>query len=657
MARQIPEPKGKDPKALEIKWGNFARGLNTLISPQKIRDDELSKADNIILEDEGTPMRRWGTQNFGNDIGTSQVDGLYTYYGSGGTSQLLALAGGFLRKYNSATGAYDMVNGASFSTGVQTDGVMALDNMYFVNNTDGMYKYDGTSLIPFNSVSLPGSTWTTRGNSLVSGPYANSYRISAVNAVGETLATSSIKAHTNLERSIWNTDAANLKAGFSVNVNWTPSVGATGYNIYGVVDGSERYLDHVDGQALSTYQDYGYKNPSEVFTPPEGDNTGGQKGTYLLEFKGSILVAGDSTNPSRVHFSAGADKVDSFLISDGGGWIDVSKNSEDGKIKGLGKFQDQAVIFKERSIWGFNYSSAIIPTLTNIINGTGTLSHQSITNVENDLFFLGRKAGGGPAIYVLGNEPNYFSVLRTNELSSRIRDDLASLNISQAGLANGVYFDGKYILFFADGSDTQGSDAVVYDRERLGFSMWQSVYAKSSVIWYDSNEAEYFLWGDSNDGRVTQMSTNLADDKGAAISWAYKTKLTDINEPFLYKNIHQLDVRLRNVGGVVNLLVHFDSGPYTYTQTLSSSQLDTAFRNLKFRVGRFRKTLDGNTTAQTEVETRRILTKHLGNTAVSKVVGFEVAGTNIDSKAGLLDLRIVARPKSSTFYEPEEIIL
>lgn len=653
---RLPVPKFKQIKPLTTRYSSFAKGLNTLISPTKIRPDELQRAENIILVDEGSPQRRWGTSTYGNALSGNGLTGIYGYYKSDNTSELLVIDNGFLKKYNTNSFGWDVVSGASFASGIRTDGVIAYDSLYLSNGVDQLAKYNGTGLTVFSSISAPASIWTALGGSFASGQNTYSYRVSARNSVGETLATAATTRAVNTIRSTWNPDPTVLTPGRTVTINWSPVVGATGYNIYGVVNGSETFLQSVDGQGVTSWIDYGTQEPSPVFTVPQGDTSSGPKGKYITEFKGALVIAGDPENPSRVYFSAGGDKIDSFSIADGGGWVDVSKNSDDGAVTGLATFQNKTIITKERSIWQLDFTESVIPSLSNISKSIGCVSGYTILPVENDLFFLGRKPGGGAAIYVLGNEPNYLNVIRTNELSARIRPDLLALSSTNLDKAAAVYFDAKYILFFTDGGANYNNAAFVYDRERMGFTKWEQIYVSDILTYYDNDKEEYLLYTDPNDNRVSRISDTYTTDKGTAIAWAYKTKEEDFKTPFNYKNFQWLKFRLRNVSGTVTMNVTADDNTVIYNPSVSTNTVTSAFGHLNFGRGKFGETLSGGEGESANIITRRIPFHRKGRTAIAKSLALEITGNTASSRATLLDFEIEATPRKDTYFDTSEII-
>lgn len=659
MPTPIPVPKFRDIKSLHVRWNNWKHGLNTLVAPSKIRDTELSVARNIVLVDEGSPRPRPGVNYFGNASGADGTkQGTYAAYFSNGDSQLLTINEGLLKKFNSTTENWDLVLGGSFPSTERVNAVMAQDSIYFSDGINPLSKYDGSSISVFSELSAPSSNWASRGLSLPSGPFVYSYRVTAVNSVGETIGAAATTIAIGRERENWNPDPSSPSDSRAVTLGWATVVGATGYNIYGVNGGDERYLDHVDGQSANSWIDYGTKHPSAFFPIPVGNSTTGPRGKFVMEFKSALVIAGDPENPSRVYYSAGLDKVDSFLISEGGGYVDISKNSNDGEITGLTEYQDKAVILKQRSLWQMQFTEDAIPSIANVINGIGCVSHRTIKEVENDIYFMGRKIGGGMAIYVLGNEPNYLNVLRTNELSARVRPDLLAITPANADKMVAEYFDGKYMVFYPEGGAVNNNAAIVYDRERLGFTKWDGIYVDHIVVYYDNNNVEYLLSADGNDNRISEISTAYTTDKGTAIGWNIKTKETDSEEPFIYKKYKWVNLRMRNVGGTVRFRVWTDGNITAYQSSISVAQKHSAFGSWQFGTGGvFGKVVeDSDSSQQSTTIIRRIPISRQGIVSIAKSLALELYGDTTTSRATLLDVHIEAKPKSKNYYPRNEVI-
>lgn len=637
-------------KTLTRTFSNFSKGLNTLVNPTKIRDDQLSVATNTILIDEGSPSKRYGSGYYDLASSGSDTTGLFGYYSNQtGIRQVCKIEDGIFKKLET-TGLWSVIPGASFSSGIRTRGVLAYDTLYLSNGVDALTKYDGTTLTRFTDITAPTSNWVTRGASLASGQYLYSYRVTALNAVGETLACAAATVAVNKNRNDWRSLSTLPDINYGVTVNWSAVTEAVGgYNIYGVTGGFESYIGTTPA-GVTNYLDYGDNLPSDFFTIPLASSTTGAKGKYIMEYKSSLIISGDSEAPSRVYYSAGLDKIDSFLIGDGGGFVDISKNAIDGIITGMGKYQNKIVIFKERSSWEFDFSTSDIPSVSTISGSLGAVSNDSIITVENDLYFLGRKAGGGAAIYSLGNEPNFVTILRTNELSARVRPELRGLSPSNFEKAVAVYFDSKYMLFFADGGSASNDSAIVYDRERQGFTRWEGLNVKIPTIFYNDTNDEEFLFIDGSDNRTSYIDSSLETDKGTPISWRYRTKEDDLGEPFLFKRYKFIKVRLKDVAGRVYLRVWTDGTITLYSTVLVGTLVSTAFGVNKFGSGRFGRTNNTDSQVADNVVIKRIPIYREGLTANATSISLELYGDSATSKATLLDAEFDAKPKSIYSY-------
>src|SRR5690606_3422907 len=119
--------------------------------------------------------------------------------------------------------------------------------------------------------------------------YIYSYRVSAYNSVGETFAAGAATIAMNTARDLWNSNPEAPIAGRSITVNWGKVTGASGYNIYGFINGSETLIDSVQGENVTSYADYGIRFPSQFFSVPASNTTGGPKGKFIIEYKSALI--------------------------------------------------------------------------------------------------------------------------------------------------------------------------------------------------------------------------------------------------------------------------------------------------------------------------------------------------------------------------------
>lgn len=549
----------KPEKELVNNWDNFKRGLNTLLKETEVRDDELTQADNLMLVGKGVPTRRWGTDLYFLSSATGSVRGLKGLYQSDGTNQLLSITDqGVLTIKSNAS--YSIVSGASWASGYNMEMAQLNDNMYLVNGQRELVRYSNPTLTSFPTISIPTGIFAT-GLSGVSGTHTLSYRVSSLSQVGETTASS--------EYFLANQPQDPTEG--SVLVSWsavsTASGVLTGYNIYGRYAGDERFLAGV-GPGSTTWTDDGSTVAAEFVFPKTADTTGGVVAKYVVRFQDRLVYAGISGEPTQVIFSGKApgnhEKTD---WSYGGGFARIEPDAGD-DITGLSVFEDRLIVFKERSIWQITLSyvaygnyQILVPAVKMITQSHGCISHRSIQAVENDVFFLSRKG-----VYALGYEPNVFNVLRTNEVSARIRPFFDNLTPTQKMNAVAFYKDFRYGITFPGKDKT-----MVYDRERLA---WMGPWTRDGNIfevYYDSGDNEKLVYGADDSANVYEYSSDYADDDGSSISTQLRTKKDDFKDWSIFKNIEHVFTLFRNVQGTISVDIRLQERDGDITTTKSFS--------------------------------------------------------------------------------------
>lgn len=643
-------------KTNKTSWKTWSRGLNTLQSSVNIRDDELSEALNIILTDEGHPTRRPGTDEFGDTTNSTYVPPLIPHYSVAGVNNLMVVSNGYGLLRNDNTGAWATItSSASFPSSRRYNWAMINNVTYIASDSEPLTKFDGTYLTRFTTITTPTGLAITRGASLASGQFRYSYKITAENAVGETAASSAVTVQVNRNRNQWNFDPTSPTANYSVTLSWNAVSGATKYNIYGVDSGGETYLDSVT--AGLSFVDYGTKTPSVLFAAPTGNSTGAPRGEIIKIFKSSVFIAGDPNAPSRLWYSAGIDKPDSFTLSDGGGWIDINSNADDGVITGLGVFQDKLMVFKTYSVWQFDFSSSLLPSLGNIRQGLGCISHKSILPVENDMFFVGLSSGSSPAIYTLGNEPNFQNVIRTNEVSARVRPYLTGLIPASYKDICAIYQDSKYHLFYTNGSGGKNNAALVYDREKLGFTRFDGISVHNPLIWRNTNEQARILYSDANDFRVSEYSTSYDTDKGEPIVWEFTTKFKQNRIPSRYERTRWVNMLLKDINGLVKFKFYHGNSVYEISQTIQAFDDETSFGYWQFgEGGQFGTTGTGVVESIESLTPKSFPIYRIGNAAVSQSFGFGMRGEEASSVVTLLNLDF-GRSEMSESLRPLETVV
>lgn len=529
-ALKIP---GRDqPEKTNYIYG-FQMGVNRLQDESLINDHELSDHHNGILLVDGVKKRQ-GTLNFGSSSGSVVLGGSPFYTSALTNNSWIIREGGTSLQYYNASNAPTNISGATMTTGKYTNFAMARDTLYVQNGTDALVKIAVSGGVPtasvFSALTTPIGLAVTPAGTTGSTRY--SYRVSAYNSTGETLACVSV-AITN--------GNATLSATNNNGLTWTAVGGASGYVVYGRKGTADNGIGETRLTQVTTnaYTDIGADTPSTVLLPLEGNTTSGITGAFPIYALSRLFISGDPNNPSRMYYSAGATQIDDFSSANGGGYIDVAKNDGD-IISAIYFYQNHIVIFKKRSTWQFDFTSTGLPQLTLITNEVGCESFRSVRIMNNDLWFVAKKDGRA-RVYSLGNVQNYFNALRTTEQSLKISNGsyLDAANLTYLQNCSATYFRNLYILSVTQAGSTVNNRCYVYDtRFNAWVGYWDGFNANSFFTYIDSNGNEELYYCDESSGNIVKMFTGT-DDNGTAVAWKLVTK--NFNQQFfdqykIYRN-------------------------------------------------------------------------------------------------------------------------
>lgn len=545
--RQIPY---KPEKNIEFAWDTFRKGLNTLLRQNEIDKEELVQADNLLLKGRGIPTKRWGTALYyqsGNATGS--VRGLKGFYKSDGTNELLSLTDdGFLTKKSGAS--YSTLTGTSWASGNDVYMAQLSNTMYLVNGQRELVKYSSPTLVGFPTIALPVTTGATNLSN-ASGTTTKGYRVSSISNVGETLANSTFELK-NQPAVLGGT------AGGTVRLIWTGVSTASGvlqgFNIYGRDTGNERFLGGVAASA-TTFDDNGLAIPKDFTFPPTADSTGGPNASRIIRHNDRLVFAGLSGEPSKMLISGRAPNQEKFDISFGGNFLNIEQDAGDNIVQ-LVSFRDRIIILKQRSIWQSTLSSEQVgnffvttPTLQLVTSSYGCIAPKSVVAVENDIFFLTRTG-----VSTLGYQSGFaFDVLRTNEISVKVRTFFDNLTIAQKQAAVAVYHKKKYIIAFPG-----LNKSLVFDTERGAWLGPWSIDSQVFEVYYDSDSTEHLLYGNDDSVNVDEYSDTFTTDKGTAIQTTLLTRQEDFGDWSLFKNIKNLFVQFKNITGSVNVDIRIE---------------------------------------------------------------------------------------------------
>lgn len=499
-------PQFKKQKDAVAEWKNFRKGLNLLLRPTELGRDEMSQADNILLTGSGVATGRWGTELYFTANLTGSVRGFGEYKSnSGTTNELFALTDqGYLAKKNGTS--YTGLSGQSWPSGSVIRTEQLGGKTYIVSENAAFTSYDGSNLAVFATIPAPTGLYATNFSG-ATGPDRVSYKVVAVGANGgqTTPSTNYVLGSVPIELS-----------DTEIHVFWTAPSTATmgGFEIYRGREGDETFLASV-GPSISKFIDRG-EPASETILAPVTNTTGGVKSKFIKKYKDRLLVV-DKDDPNKLMVSGRYPNHTKFSWLDGGGYIYIDPDSGD-NITGIEiqPIADRIVVYKNRSsylvelqIVSIGNYAVLDPQYNPISTAVGCSNQDTIQTVENDTFYFGTKG-----LYVTGYEPNFLNIIRTNEISAKIRPYLETLNATDYSTACALYVDNKYILSFP-----QKKEMMVYDRERGAFTgPWKLPYGISHMKKYvDGAGDEKWVLGSHEDNKVYVFNVDSNTDNGTAI--------------------------------------------------------------------------------------------------------------------------------------------
>lgn len=340
------------PEKKQYKIG-FPKGYNSIQDPSLIDDQNLSKAQNVVLKVDGIQRRPGTTKKFDEGGGSYVYGSLGAYKKTTGAKKYLRIANGRLQYLDEGNEVWVSITSHTFQN-LPTTFVQARDKIYIYNGTDNLRYYDFTSITEYTALTTPASltvvptfldtisitiartsntaTATSTidhglqtGNKVtVSGAVEGDYNITATitvidsdkftytvanspstPATGTITSVSAGSESYSYEVTAFNSNGETIAGSFvsittgaedlsSLKYNlldWSDVSNADGYNIYGrKATGFGRvYLSTV---YESTYNDTGEDTPTTSKLAPDANNTGGIKGKFAVYSLGRQFVSG-----------------------------------------------------------------------------------------------------------------------------------------------------------------------------------------------------------------------------------------------------------------------------------------------------------------------------------------------------------------------------
>lgn len=540
MAVQAPNLRGNKEVPVDLVATEFDGGLITQLDEARLSLKQARESLNLIQDQDGLWTKRPGTAAYGQDISTSFDNWGVAVKddGDGTTTNYLFVVDGGTPKRSVDGGAWTTVSGATFTSGKRGRSVQLGNKLYLANGTDALAFYDieNDTMETYSGLSAVGAPTVAR-TVLTTGSYNNFYRVSAVNAVGETVATaptagdaaSGASYTTNKKRDNWKTDGTEY-----LTVSWSAVSGATGYNIYW--SDTQGYEIYLGSTASTSFQDDGSADPNTFVEYPVDDTTTGPKFGNVAISGNRIWGTLDPENPWRVYFSGTGNQLGAFSPYFGGGFVDIEKGGAE-RPQAIKHYRDgtgnpAAVVYTSGpngvgSTWIIELVTAtvgstpiVIPASYKITGSNGSDAPDSLVEANNAVFGYNSAVGFNS----LRTKPSQLNVLSTDEVSFGIRNYARGLKRSAINQLTGIHYDGKILWSVPNGSDVN-NEVVVLDLENKNWAKPWTIGFKGFLEYAEANGEVRLLGIPTSGTKLLDISNSYQGDSGVAFATKYRSGL------------------------------------------------------------------------------------------------------------------------------------
>jgi hypothetical protein len=191
-----------------------------------------------------------------------------------------------------------------------------------------------------------------------------------------------------------------------------------------------------------------------------------------------------------------------------------------------------------------------VPSAVKVIGSFGTESLLGVVQTTNDIMFPNRRGW-----FNLGPKQNYYGILRTEEMSAKIRPYWIALNGSGISGICSYYYDAK--VFISVPTSTEGNDRIiVLDTERNNWNVEWTIGAKQFFEYTNTSGVTKLLYVPTSGTQIIELSENIQGDLGVAFSTDYTSGRYSLDK--LWKDFVKLTkvyIKLGQPRGTINLSI------------------------------------------------------------------------------------------------------
>lgn len=460
---------------------------------------------------------------------------------------------------SSSTSSSPSFGSPNFTSGNQCYFMQIGGYLYIANGVDPLVRYNGTTIETYTEISAPANLAASYSSSTISaGSYTIYAEVTAVNSIGETVGSSEASKTVNKDRDSWIAGVDKLMW------DWDAVVGADAYQLYIGTQSGRTYL--LAQTSDTFFEDDGSKVLNTYVEPPLSNTTGAPKFKSMAVSGNRMWATNDPNNQFMVYWSGTGTDMGKFSDFYGGGWINLEKGGRERPTSVVhyqsGTGDSKATVLSRTpegrgAIWQIGIDTLTVGdtsfSVPNAIKVTGSFGTDSILGVvptTNDILYPNRRG-----IYSLGPEKNFYGILRTKELSSKIRPYWNNLIGSALTSISGYFYDSK-VFWSVPTAGTSNNRTIVYDLERMNWTVEWTIGAKQFFEYTDTSGNNHFMYIANNSNRIIEISENISGDMGAAFSTYYSSGRIPLAK--LWKDfvkVNKVFVKLGNPRGNISFTV------------------------------------------------------------------------------------------------------
>ena len=532
LAMITPKLTRKPKKPWKLILDTF-KGVATLLDDVILGKKFAKEAVNLYQVQDGRWRRRWGTRKYGIEIeGETEIVGAGIYTASDGSQKIVAV-GGTGTAYVSANGggSWSELTGITFDTDAERYWFeQAGGYLLICNGKDYLTRFDGSTLTRYTAIDTPTGLAGVR-NVLTSGSYHNYYKVTALNTVGETPASTEIDVTTNKERDTWDADSDER-----VDLSWTAVPGAAKYQVYYSTQSGEQVL--LAETDTNSYEDDASAVPNPFIVAPDFDTTGAPKFSMVRKSSTRLVGIDPENHPNTVFFSGTGQYLGYFADAYGGGWVKLDEGSGE-TVQFVGHFRSgkgdpaATILTKTQegtgSIWQLQFIAQelygitfIIPVPSQIVGSVGTNAPGAVIEARDSLFFPNKRG-----VFGLNNKENVTNILSTTEFSGNIRPSVRDL-LDMDKMA-GYWYDSKLIFSASEGG---GENDIIFgfDTERNQWFWKWTIGFRQFFEYTDSDGTTRLIGVPTTGAHLTEIGDYIQGDDGEAFQTSYISGLIPIDK-------------------------------------------------------------------------------------------------------------------------------